>query len=145
MPPYILLCFPFSLRIFATMRLIPLGYLKTTQRGESSMCAYHRPPTRWLPMLYPRPAHPRRGRDRDMARSETETQALRDWDETETWISVTETRPRPYFCVCVFFTCWICFDHFGVFIQWTLVITNSLGPVKLLCYIKKNYIRVAKQ
>ena len=38
--------FPFSLRIFATMRLIPLGYLKTTQRGESSMCAYHRPPTR---------------------------------------------------------------------------------------------------
>ena len=40
--------FPFSLRIFATMRLIPLGYLKTTQRGESSTCAYHRPPTRWL-------------------------------------------------------------------------------------------------
>ena len=37
--------FPFSLRIFATMRLIPLGYLKTTQRGESSTCAYHRPPT----------------------------------------------------------------------------------------------------
>ena len=41
--------FPFSLRIFATMtsmRLIPLRYLKTTQRGESSMCAYNRPPTR---------------------------------------------------------------------------------------------------
>ena len=26
--------------------------------------------------------------------------------------------------------------NLSLFIQWTLVITNSLGPVKLLCYIK---------
>ena len=94
--------FPFSLRIFATMRLIPLVYLKTTQRGESSMCAYHRPPTRWLPMLYPRPAQPRRGRDRDMAIRDRDTgiarlrrdrdMDIRDRDETET----------VFLCVCFF-------------------------------------------
>ena len=33
--------------------------------------------------------------------------------------------------------------HSTVGLQWTLVITNSLGPVKLLCYIFC-YIRVAK-
>ena len=74
-------------------------------------------------VLYPRPAQPRRGRDRDMA--------IRDRD---TGIA----RPRPL-KNCTLFVLFfsICFDHFGVFIQWTLIITNSLGPVKLLCYIKK--------
>ena len=85
-------------------------------------------------VLYPRPAQPRRGRDRD----ETETQALRDRDMAIRDRDETETaKELTFFFLFFLFTCWICFDHFGVFIQWTLVITNSLGPVKLLCYIKK--------
>ena len=64
--------------------------------------------------------------------SETEMRPRHRHCETETWLSETETRPRPLKNFTLFFsTCWICFDHFGVFIQWTLVITNSLGPSEI--------------
>ena len=114
------------------MRLIPLRYLKTTQRGDWRV--FHvRISSTTYPLITSVVS--------EAGSAETRPRPRHGYPRPRHRHCETETRPRHGYPrprrVCVFSPVEFALTILGsLFIQWTLVITNSLGPVKLLCYIK---------